>query len=755
MDAFQPGDRVGVWEPLSGRVFFEEPLARQSLPCESFLEFSSRSFVMQLSDEHRVPHWDWAGRFQVLPALTLALHPSKRTIPTTFSIPQPGLAMSDAEIRLRIALCADGFLPKIGRQAVFNLRRPRKLTRLRALLEQAGIPYREKVCRTRPTEHVFTIRRDDLTKDMRFVWSLSPAQLAVVLEECLEWDGCRANGEWKFCSTRRDFVDAIQFAAHATGFRATIFPVIPKNPRHAVCYNVHIRTADNPKNRAMVRCDTTRIRRIPSPDGRKYCFTTSTGFFVARCRDSIFITGNSGKSVACTMEVFSRALEAPPFEGVRRSRWAFVRSSYPELISTTMKTWSDWVPTQLCPITFGTVISGRMIAPLADNTKVDLEIIFLSMDREEDVRKMKSLELTGVWFNEAGELLKSSVEAGISRTGRFPGKLDGGAGRWFGAIADTNPPSDDSWWYEWAEVTKPQGYEFFSQPPAVIRLPPKKPGDPPQYVPNDGTHGLSPAENVEWQNLGFDYWLRMVPGRDEEWIKVFLQGQYGTVLDGKPVYGNLFNDALHTAPEPLTPIRGLPLLLGWDYGLNASCVFVQFTPKGEMLVLDEVTTDGGIQQCVREKVRPLLNGKYAGMRVFSVGDPAGQARTQTTEQTCMQLLAEEGIPTESAPTNEFVARREAVTWFLTRMVEGKPVFRLSPTCEMIRKGFLGRYQYRRMHIAGSSRYTDKPEKNDYSHLHDALQYAALYLRTVKMDGAAGHLGRARRAVKYNRPQGWA
>ena len=44
---------------------------------------------------------------------------------------------------------------------------------------------------------------------------------------------------------------------------------------------------------------------------------------------------------------------------------------------------------------------------------------------------------------------------------------------------------------------------------------------------------------------------------------------------------------------------------------------------------------------------------------------------------------------------------------------------------MLRKGFLGRYQYRRVKIAGSAeRYHDEPEKNEYSHPHDALQYVA-------------------------------
>jgi hypothetical protein len=56
---------------------------------------------------------------------------------------------------------------------------------------------------------------------------------------------------------------------------------------------------------------------------------------------------------------------------------------------------------------------------------------------------------------------------------------------------------------------------------------------------------------------------------------------------------------------------------------------------------------------------------------------------------------------------------------------GKPQLQISPRCELLRKGFMGRYQYRRVKVSGSAeRYHDEPEKDVYSHPHDALQYVA-------------------------------
>jgi hypothetical protein len=85
-----------------------------------------------------------------------------------------------------------------------------------------------------------------------------------------------------------------------------------------------------------------------------------------------------------------------------------------------------------------------------------------------------------------------------------------------------------------------------------------------------------------------------------------------------------------------------------------------------------------------------------------------------------------------ASTNGFVGRREAVAKYLTRLVDGKPALVVDPSCDMIRRGFNGRYQYRRLQVVGEERYKDVPDKNDYSHLHDALQYACLHSQNMNL-----------------------
>ena len=95
----------------------------------------------------------------------------------------------------------------------------------------------------------------------------------------------------------------------------------------------------------------------------------------------------------------------------------------------------------------------------------------------------------------------------------------------------------------------------------------------------------------------------------------------------------------------------------------------------------------------------------------------------------MDILQQEGVPTEPAPTNEVIARLDSVRFYMGTMSrEGQPGFLLSPKCNTLRRGFNGGYKYERVQIVGEERYKDIPAKNKFSHPHDALQYLCVRLR---------------------------
>lgn len=443
--------------------------------------------------------------------------------------------------------------------------------------------------------------------------------------------------------------------------------------------------------------------------------------------DDSFVRGlmgpvGSGKSTACCYEILWRSLNQQPGpDGVRRSRWAAIRNTYPELKSTTIKTWMDWM-IDVATIKWDTPITSNIVIDdIGDGTGLDLELLFMAIDRPEDVNKLRSLELTGAWINEASELDKAALDMCTQRVGRFPSKRAGGPS-WTGVIMDTNPPDDDSWWYKLAEEEKPDSYKFFKQPGGLRKdLDPKSPTFN-EYVPNET------AENIQNHSLGYQYYLNQVPGKTEDWIKVFLLGDYGTTLDGKPVYPE-YNDKVHHVEKTLNPVPGMPVIAAFDFGLTPACVFLQMSPKGQLLVLRElVSEDMGIRQFYSEVVRPFILETFPSNRIEAVGDPAGNIRAQTDEKTCMQELLSLGLICEPASTNEFIKRRESVAFFLQRMSGGEPGFLLDPSCKQLRKGFNGGYRYERIRSSGTTKFKDRPVKDKFSHIADALQYGCLYVR---------------------------
>ena len=91
----------------------------------------------------------------------------------------------------------------------------------------------------------------------------------------------------------------------------------------------------------------------------------------------------SGKSTACVLEIWDRARRQAAFEGVRRTRWAVIRNHYPELLTTTVKTWKEWIPETECRLTYGTPIRGfadRQITVdgVNDGTRMEMEVYFLA-----------------------------------------------------------------------------------------------------------------------------------------------------------------------------------------------------------------------------------------------------------------------------------------------------------------------------------------------------------------------------------------
>lgn len=403
----------------------------------------------------------------------------------------------------------------------------------------------------------------------------------------------------------------------------------------------------------------------------------------------------SGKSSGCVVEIIKRAhAQKPGRDGIRRTRWAVVRNTYQQLRDTTIKTFHHWLPPHL----FGTWNKTEHVYEITAFEGVHIEVMFRALDRPDQVGNLLSLELTGVWVNEAREVPETIIKALEGRVGRYPAMIDGGC-TWFGLFMDTNPPDSDSWWYKLFEEKRPANAAVFKQP-----------------------SGLSEAaENLE--NLPPRYYENLLDSYDQETAKVYVHGEYGYVTDGKPVYPE-YNDTLHVS-DKVRPIPKIELQRGWDFGLTPACIISQLTPKGQWVILDEIIAeDMGIERFA-DQVKMHCNQHYKDFTWVDTGDPAGMQRSQTDEKTCFQILHAKGIVIE--PGEQTLALRlESVRYPLRCLIGGQPALVIHPRCKTLRKGFQGGYQFRRIKVSGE-RYTDVPDKNKYSHPHDGAQYTATRL----------------------------
>lgn len=414
----------------------------------------------------------------------------------------------------------------------------------------------------------------------------------------------------------------------------------------------------------------------------------------------------SGKSSACVMEILRRAqLQAKGPDGIRHSRWAVIRNTYGMLKDTTIRTFHEWVPPGMCGEWMVTDKEYRI-----RTGDVDLEVLFRALDRPDHIRNLLSLELTGAWVNEAREVPWSIIDALQGRVGRYPRRDDGGA-TWYGVILDTNPPDDLSGWFRYFEKHRPDNAEVFKQP-----------------------SGRGPeAENVE--HLPQDYYDNLAKGKDPEFVKVYIDGEYGFIVDGKPIYPE-YRDNIHC--KPCGPVKGKPIRRGWDFGLTPACTFSVLAPSGQWRVFDEMTSERMGVDRFSDDVLLHCAQAYPGYEYIDTGDPAGAQAAQTDEKTCFQILRAKGIDIEPGEQTETL-RIESVKKALNTMVDGEPGLIVDPRCVMLRRGFMGGYQFARMKTT-DEKYHQKPDKNAYSHPHDALQYDATRLFAAGLRGESEDWG---------------
>lgn len=412
----------------------------------------------------------------------------------------------------------------------------------------------------------------------------------------------------------------------------------------------------------------------------------------------------SGKTMASFMRILQAALfQDPGPDGVRRVRCIIVRETYPQLELNVLNSWF-----QLFPKTVGKFSGDSPITHVIPinygGYPVEITAIFNAIGdkRIEDV--VKGFEGECFYLNEADLSPRELFDGLLGRVQAGRGRL-GRPAKWVGGWCDFNAPDDENWTYGTFVESLPDGWFFRRQP-----------------------SGLSPdAENLP--NLKAGYYEETCKGKPDWWVRRFVRNEFGYSRDGKPVYGDDYNDQLHVSDDiKVNPL--LPIKLGIDQGLNPAITFGQDLPSGQQVCFDELVGDNESAGAFGERFNHLVGNHYHGAEFEACADPAAWARSAATSGSdpaiwIKAFCAVTGIRVKPAPTNDPLARIGAVASCLRRMIGGQPGYRLHSRCRVLRKGFNSGYRLRRIaQTGGRESYTDKPDKTNglYHNVHDAEQY---------------------------------
>lgn len=434
----------------------------------------------------------------------------------------------------------------------------------------------------------------------------------------------------------------------------------------------------------------------------------------------------STKTTASLIKLIREAKRVAPCpDGIRRSRAAIIRNTREQLQDTTIPDFLKWYPDGQAGVFQRTGL--KFLLRMDD---IECEVLFRGLDDSNDVRRLLSLQLSFGLMDEFREINPDIFNALQGRLGRYPDKTMNGVGcceitkagarqihKLWGA---SNPPDADTFWEQYIN-NLPENAHVTIQP-----------------------SGRSPE--ADWLHcLPDEYYENLCHGKTDDWVAVYVDGEFGRSLSGEPVF-RCFNKETHVAKEPLKALGNNPLVIGVDAGLNPTATITQQLYDSRILVLDSVTgAEGGtgaLRFC-REKLKPLIANKYSGRQVVIVIDPAAFQRAQTDERSVADIFKNEGFLVKPAKTNTITARVAAVESFMTRTVDGKSAMLIDPGCAGLITALRSKYRYK---ISTKGEKDDKPEKNHpWSDYADSLQYACLQHDGGKSTG--GVLASQRREVK--------
>lgn len=413
---------------------------------------------------------------------------------------------------------------------------------------------------------------------------------------------------------------------------------------------------------------------------------------------------------------------------VRRARLCILRDDYRKLWENFIPSWWEWVPQELLDAEGRKLISwvgshgGPAVQTIRSAIKdpamptgigiCELEVHFLALGDNQSEQALEAffggLVFTWYWLNEAQTFNRTVFDYCVQRIGRYPHERDAqpvNPGLWM----DFNAPIEGHFLHDMIIERKLiANRHYFRQPGGLD--------------PNAENQKGHPRERYERMLM----WMR------KSEIDRKIHNKFGRKRDGQPVF-EAFDDDRMVAPHELMPVHGRRLLIGIDAGLSPAAVIAQRMPNGQYRPLDEVVCEHGVgAERFGRRLGALLDSeKYVAFRgqdqILAVADPSsfdGVDKAAGERHWAARVAAEAGIRIRKAKTNAARTRRQAIEDCLV-VVEGEPMYFMSPTCVTLRRAMNGGYRWRKVQFAGEERLSEEVDDNEFTHVADGDQYGAM------------------------------
>lgn len=312
------GEKVLSWDK-KGNTKFDTPLKYIKNPQTNFIKFKSKNMDMMLSGNHRVAYTTREGIDNIISAEELYNRvensPNGKThylLPFNYNAPKrKGIDLTDQQLKVMVAFIADGAIPKSGNGAPntfqrISIKKQCKKDRLRMLLQDANIEYRESCTQSAPGFTRFYFKAPIVTKTYKDFWVCNDKQLDIIAGEVHHWDGALSKqNKTIFRTGVKENADFVQHALQTSRdtYVSLSFtdrrgqPKIGSNGKTYIHKSIeYIVRETTYKTIGFSKNGTFETEKVQASDGYEYCFTMPNENWIMRRNGKICLTKNSGKN---------------------------------------------------------------------------------------------------------------------------------------------------------------------------------------------------------------------------------------------------------------------------------------------------------------------------------------------------------------------------------------------------------------------------------------------------------------------------